>query len=184
MYHDNLFHGARVRLTAPRAEDVHTWARWYEDSEFARLFNGRPAYPRSLNRMQSYVDELLRPADTSFPFAIRLYDDETMIGFVDLDDIHWTHGTAWLGIAIGDPANRRLGYGTEALRLVLNYGFRELNLHRVQLTVFSYNQPAIRLYERLGFVREGVQREALRRDDQRYDVLLYGLLRHEWNDAL
>jgi RimJ/RimL family protein N-acetyltransferase len=66
------------------------------------------------------------------------------------------------------------------MRLALDYAFSELNLHRVQLTVFAYNARAIALYEKLGFVREGVYREFLHRDGVRYDMYLYGLLRREW----
>jgi RimJ/RimL family protein N-acetyltransferase len=106
-----------------------------------------------------------------------------MIGAIDLDSIHWNNGSAWLGIAIGDPVNRGLGYGSEAMHMVLRFAFDELNLHRVQLTVFAYNLHAIRLYERLGFVQEGVWREALHRDGQRWDVLHYALLRHEWRGS-
>lgn len=175
----NLFHGARIRLTAPRAEDAHTWTRWYEDSDFARLFDARPAYPRSLSRMTSFVEDLMRPTD-SYPFAVRLYDSDEMIGFADLDEVSWTNRYAWIAIGIGDPAYRGLGYGREAMTLLIDCAFRELNLHRLQLTVFSYNTPAIRLYERLGFTREGVHREALLRDGERYDMYLYGLLAREW----
>jgi RimJ/RimL family protein N-acetyltransferase len=53
-------------------------------------------------------------------------------------------------------------------------------MHRLNLTVFSYNTRAIRLYERLGFVKEGVQREFLQRDGQRHDMIFYGLLASEW----
>ena len=55
-----------------------------------------------------------------------------------------------------------------------------MNLHRVQLTVFAYNERALALYERLGFQREGVYREFIQRDGVRYDMYLYGLLRREW----
>ncbi|MDZ4763996.1 MAG: GNAT family protein [Chloroflexota bacterium] len=175
----NLFHGARIRLTAPRAEDAHTWARWYEDSDFARLFDSRAAYPRSLARMSGFVDDLMRPTD-SYPFAVRPHDSDEMIGYADIDAVSWTHRHAWVSIAIGDPRYRGLGYGREVMTLVIDYAFRELNLHRLQLTVFSYNAPAIRLYERIGFVREGVHREALLRDGERHDMLLYGLLSREW----
>ena len=71
-------------------------------------------------------------------------------------------------------------YGAEALGLALQFAFQELNLHRVQLTVFSYNQRAIALYEKLGFQREGIFREHLERDGTRFDMYLYGILRPEW----
>jgi RimJ/RimL family protein N-acetyltransferase len=62
----------------------------------------------------------------------------------------------------------------------LRFAFHELNLFRVCLTVFSYNAAAIALYEQLGFTREGTYREHIERDGQRYDMVLYGLLRPEW----
>jgi RimJ/RimL family protein N-acetyltransferase len=182
MNQENLFRGGRIRLTAPRPDDVQTWVRWYEDSSFGRLFDMRPAYPRSVERLHGLLDSMMRSTE-GYPFAIRLHENDALIGHVELDDVQWAHRSAWVSIAIGDPANRGLGYGTEALRLLLDFGFRELNLHRVQLTVFSYNAPAIRLYERLGFVREGAHREALLRDGERYDMYLYGLLAREWQQG-
>jgi RimJ/RimL family protein N-acetyltransferase len=83
-------------------------------------------------------------------------------------------------MGFGDRQNWGKGYGTEAMRLALNFAFNELNLHRVQLSVFDYNERAIALYEKMGFVREGVYREYLQRDGKRYDMYLYGLLRREW----
>lgn len=173
-----LFTGEHIRLTSPRSEDAHTIAHWYEEAEFARLFDSQPAYPRTPNAILRWFDHADRP-QTEFTFVIRpLYTNEA-IGVMMLDDIRWTHRTAWLALGIGEPAYRGRGYGTDAMRLILRYAFGELNLHRVQLTVFSYNAPAIRLYERIGFVREGVYREALLRGGQRHDLLLYGLLEDE-----
>ena len=85
-----------------------------------------------------------------------------------------------MSIGLGDSANWSKGYGNEATRLALGFAFNELNLHRVQLTVFDYNSRAIHLYEKLGFQQEGIYREFLQRDGRRFDMYLYGLLRHEW----
>ena len=180
MLNTPLFQGELIRLTAMRPEDMQMIIRWYEDSEFSRLFESRPAYPRGEKRLQAYFADPESQRDSTYVFAIRaLYSDE-LVGVIDLDSILWTHRVAWLGIGIGDAANRGRGYGREAMRLVLHFAFRELNLHRVQLTVFSYNTGAIRLYESLGFVHEGTQRESLQREGRRYDTLMYGILAHEW----
>jgi len=69
------------------------------------------------------------------------------------------------------------------MTLLLDYAFGELNLHRVQLTVFEYNERAIALYEKLGFRREGVYREFMQREGRRYGMYLYGLLHSEWAPA-
>ena len=66
------------------------------------------------------------------------------------------------------------------MELALAFGFHELNLHRIQLTVFEYNKNAIKLYEKLGFQKEGAYREFIKRDGQVYDMILYGLLKKEW----
>ncbi len=174
-----LFTGARIRLTSPRPEDAHTWARWYEDSEFARLFDSSAAYPRSASAVSGLLDGMNRDR-TSFQFAIRPLDSEDMIGHIEIDGIQWNNRVGWVAIAIGDARYQGQGYGYEAMQLLLRFAFRELNLHRLQLTVFSYNTRAIHLYEKIGFKREGVYREALLRDGQYHHMLLYGLLEREW----
>jgi len=92
-------------------------------------------------------------------------------------------GVAGLSIAIPDSQHQGKGYGMEAMRLLIDFAFYELNLHRLQLTVFDYNTRAVSLYERLGFTLEGRYREFVQRHGQRYDMLLYGLLSHEWRQG-
>ncbi len=175
----NLFSGPRVRLTAVRPEDIKAVTRWYEDSEFSRQYDGTAAYPRSANRFETVLADVNK-SDTAFMFAIRLHHTDDLIGVIDLDSILWASRVCWLAIGIGEAAYRGQGYGSEALGLALRFAFHEINLHRLQLSVFSYNARAIRLYERLGFTREGVLREFLHRDGQRFDVFIYGLLAREW----
>lgn len=183
MADNNLFYGERVRLTALRADDTQTVMGWYDDGDFARMFDSSPAYPRSEQSIRRWLDDAGKSRDNAYAFAIRLLYSDDMIGYIDISDIMWNNRTAWMAIGIGDPAHRGKGYGYEAMLLALRFCFHEINLHRVQLTVFSYNTRGQRLYERLGFQREGVFREALLRDNTRHDMLLYGLLAHEWEAA-
>jgi RimJ/RimL family protein N-acetyltransferase len=175
----NLLHGPRVRLAAMSPDDAREIARWHQDAEFLRLFDARPAYPRGEAELLRWLEDRQKE-DGAFIFAVRPLDSDELIGSVELEGILWPHRHAWLSIAIGNLAWRGQGYGAEALGLALGFAFDELNLHRVQLTVFSYNQVAIALYEKLGFSREGVYREHLRRDGTWHDMYLYGLLRREW----
>jgi RimJ/RimL family protein N-acetyltransferase len=174
-----LLVGPNVRLTALGSDDLPVLERWYQDAEFLRLFDAVPAAPRALCALREWLEERRRARD-SFLFGVRLHDGDELIGVVELDGILWNQQVSWLSIGIGDALRRGHGYGAEALRLALDFAFRELNLHRVQLTVFSYNTAAIALYEKLGFQREGAYREFLHRDGLRYDMYLYGLLRHEY----
>ena len=96
-----------------------------------------------------------------------------------IEDIVWPHRIGWVSIALGPDYHGR-GFGREAMQLLLNYAFNEVNLHRVQLSVFSYNAGAIKLYESLGFTHEGTFREWMQRDGRRHDMHLYGLLASEY----
>jgi RimJ/RimL family protein N-acetyltransferase len=85
-----------------------------------------------------------------------------------------------LELGIGDPNDRRHGFGSEALRLILRYAFAELNLYRLSVMVPEYNPPALSLFTKAGFVEEVRRREALQRDGRYWDALHLGLLREEW----
>jgi len=175
----NLLQGPRIQLTTITQDDLPTIARWHQDAGFARMFDANPAAPKTSGALEPWLEGYAR-SNTGYLFGVRLLDSDELLGFIELDSILWPHRHTWLSIAIGDAANQGKGYGAEALGLALQFAFQELNLHRVQLTVFSYNQRAIALYEKLGFRREGVFREHIERDGARYDMYLYGMLRPEW----
>jgi len=146
-----LLVGPRLRLAALAETDLPALARWHQDAEFLRLFDATPAAPRPASALRQWLEDRHKAQDT-FVFGVRLHDGDELIGMVELDGILWTHQVGWVSIGIGAPDRRGQGYGAEALGLAIDFAFRELNLRRLQLTVFSYNTPAIALYERLGFV--------------------------------
>lgn len=145
MLERNILRGKSIRLTAVEKEDLATIGRWYEDAGFARLFDATPAAPKSASQLAQWLEEAQKD-NSGFLFAIRPADQETLLGYVELDGILWTNGSAWLGLGLGERQNWGQGYGTEAMQLTLRFAFDELNLHRVQLSVFAYNERAIALY--------------------------------------
>ena len=177
----NLLRGEQVRLTAPTAADLPAITRWWADADFLRLYNTAPAAPRNEDQLSRRFD-LSQTSNETFLFAIRPLDEDTLLGLLEFDGVDWSNRTTFVSIGIGQAEHRGQGYGADAMRVGLRFAFHELNLHRVCLTVFSYNAPAIALYERLGFAREGVYREHIERDGQRHDMILYGLLRREWEE--
>lgn len=179
MLESNMLESAHIRLTALEKEDLETIALWYEDTAFGRHFDAAAAYPRSLDQWAKWLEEQQKDRD-NYIFAIRHIGEKRLLGYAQLDGILWTHQNCWLGLGLGDRQDWGKGYGRQAMELILKFAFDELNLHRIQLTVFSYNKRAISLYEGLGFTREGTYREFLQRDGQRYDMILFGLLRDEW----
>lgn len=181
MIKSGLLMGNKVRLAAINEEDIDTIASWYADSDFLRFFDKIPAYPKSSQELMHWIRES-QACNKCYPFAIRSIVEDKIVGYIELSNIQWWNGVANLGIGIGETKHRGSGYGKEAIKLLLDFAFEELNLHRVQLNVFSYNLGAISLYEKLGFKREGAYREFIHRDGQRWDMYLYGILRQEWSN--
>ncbi len=179
----NILQGPRIRLTAVAKTDLPTISVWYEDTAYSRMFDATPAVPKSQAQLEQWLEGVYKAKD-SFLFAVRPLDEETLLGYIELDTILWAHQNCWLGIGLGNREHWGQGYGRESMELALNFVFRELNLYRVQLTVFSYNERALKLYDKLGFKREGVFREFIQRDGGRHDMILFGLLRQEWAERL
>jgi len=175
----NLLRGEKVRLSAMHHADLATVARWYEDDTFLRLYDALPAHPKTEAELTTWL-EAARKADNHVLFAVRLLGGDELVGFVEFDGILWTHGVSGVGACIGDVTERGPAYGREALSLALDFAFDELNLHHVVATVFPYNAGSMALVENLGFKREGNLRQHIHRNGRRYDMFLYGLLRHEW----
>lgn len=178
----DLFTGKRTRLVAFDPDKMgELAARWSRDSEFYQLFDSDPTLPRNAKRAQEHFRERAekdRPG--SFPFLVQSLHDERIIGEGGLFDAFEPHRNAWLAIGIGERELWGKGYGTDAVHILLRFGFEELNLHRINLGTFGYNTRALRAYEKIGFAHEGARRGALRRDNKRWDDYFMGILKSEW----
>jgi RimJ/RimL family protein N-acetyltransferase len=177
---EDLYTGTLVRLKVLNpATASEAIARWELDSEYHRLDDSDPAFPPSAKRVREKAETAEPPGD-SFTFAIHTLADDRLIGIIGVEVTRWVNGDAYAGIGIGERDVWGKGNGTDAMRVMLRYTFRELNLHRVSLTVFEYNPRAIRSYEKAGFVVEGRLRGWLNREGRRWDMIHMGILREEW----
>ena len=103
-----------------------------------------------------------------------------LVGDIQLANINWRDRTATVGLSIARQADRGKGYGTDATKTILRYGFEHLGLHRVTAVIAEHNGGAQRILEKCGFVQEGREREAIYNSGRRWDRLTYGLLRPEF----
>lgn len=175
----DLLKGSNIVLTAFKEEHLPYLEKWYNDIFFLRNFDIIPAFPKNRTELEHIVKKINKSSD-KFIFTLNLTKQNKIIGITGFENILWNNGTATIYIGIGDENFRGCGIGKEALYLTMEFGFEELNFHRIQLTVLSYNTSAIKLYEKLGFKKEGTYREFIHRDGIRYDMYLYGMLRSEW----
>ncbi|MFN8419314.1 MAG: GNAT family protein [Anaerolineae bacterium] len=176
---DNLFIGKLVKLTGPKTGDNDIIVNWGNRADYQRLLSMDPARPYTIESLQEDDKRARERAENNYGFRIRTVADDKLIGFGDLH-VEWSLQLCWLGIGIGDPEYWGKGYGSEAVTLMVNYAFRELNLFKVCLGVFEYNTRAYAAYLKVGFVEEGRQRQQLLRDSRRWDMILMGILRPEW----
>ncbi len=179
----NILRGTLVRLSVEEpqtmAEAINHWDR---DSEFRRLLDADADNQYSVKKLTEFCQkEQVDTAPSSYTFGIYTLENDRLIGFTSLEGDIFPHGEAFVGIGIGERDFWGKGYGTDAMQVILRFGFQELNLRRVALDTFEYNPRAIRSYEKVGFVHEGRAREFLYREGRRWDLIFMGILREEWS---
>jgi RimJ/RimL family protein N-acetyltransferase len=172
--------GERIELRRHARENYRLYGEWYGDPEIWRLTSwaAAPLGPSAVERL--FEDRELSGTDDSF--AIHLKDVEDPIGVISLMNISEANDSAELSVILGHPEDRHHGYGAEAIATIIRYGFEELGLNRVGLSVFEFNEEAISTYEKVGFSEEGRLRQALKRDGIFHDAILMSVLRSEWRE--
>jgi RimJ/RimL family protein N-acetyltransferase len=172
--------GERVRLRAIERSDIPTFVRWFNDPEVRHTLD--MFAPMSTAAEERWFERRLE-AENEYLFSIEGWVEGRWIhlGNIGLHRVDWKNRGAILGIVLGEKDQWDRGFGTEAVRLMLGFAFRELSLHRVQLDVFAFNPRAIRCYEKAGFRHEGTLRDAFFRDGVFHDVHRMAVLETEFD---
>lgn len=170
--------GERVELRPPDRADYDLYARWYGDEEIWHLTSwaARPMTASSVKRLFENRER----SESSVSFAIHPRGKDAPVGVVSLTNISKANASADMSIIVGDPGERARGYGADAINTILGHAFDDLGLHRVGLSVFEFNEPAIATYEKLGFREEGRLRGAIERGGSFHDAILMSILAPEW----
>ena len=168
----------KVRLRAFREDDLKNSVAWLNNSAVTRyLLHMRPW---SLIEEKAWIERVMKNEDPSaVTFVVETTDGE-YVGSTGLMQIDRRNRSAEAGIVIGRPEEWGRGLGTDAMRGLLRHAFEELNLHRVSLRVYTFNERAMKSYAKLGFVEEGRLRQAMFRHGAWHDVVLMAILADEW----
>lgn len=171
--------GERIYLREVRAADVNAAYRsWLNDAEVNQYLETR-FVPRSIENITAYVRDLDGRPESVF-LAICLEATGVHIGNIKVGPINWIHRFADVSLFIGEKSQWGRGLGSEAIALVTQFAFDELNLNRLQAGCYSSNLGSSRAFEKCGFRREGVLRKKRFRRGTYEDELILGLLREEW----
>ncbi len=178
-----MLFGERTRLRRVEREDLPRAVSWMNDPAVRE--NLLLVYPLSLHDEHEWFEAMLKREPATQPFIVEApaeaggADAWSPIGSIGFQDVSWRTRSAELGIVLGDRSVWGKGYGTDAARTLLRWGFDELNFNRVWLRVYDDNVRAIRSYDKLGFQVEGRLRQDRFHQSRYSDTLIMGLLRHE-----
>ncbi len=170
--------GDRMYLSPMCVSDAGIYTKWMNDKDVTENLGG-------MAKIVTYKDEKdwIIKNNNGYNFAMILRDGDRLLGNVSLMDVNLINRTASLGIFIGEKEDRNKGYGKEAIKLILNYGFNSLNLNNIMLKVYSFNERAINTYEKVGFKKFGVRKACYYRDGIVYDEVYMEILKDEFNET-
>jgi RimJ/RimL family protein N-acetyltransferase len=172
----NMLQGSNVFLRKLEHDDLTRCLLWINDPE---MFITMGVWgPRSKNEQDSWY-KALEGSKTNIVFALCLKEGDSHIGNVSLFDIDYRSRNAGLTVMIPDRAHQGCGYGREAIKILCTFAFEYLNLHKLYCK--TDNPYAAKMYEKIGFVKEGILRKHTFRYGKYVDKILYGILAEDFN---
>lgn len=175
-----MLRGKKIDLRPVARADIKYFLKWYNDPELIRYLS--MYLPMNEICEEKWIEAIANSKNSVF-FVIEAVDNRRQkkpIGSCSITNIDWKDRCGEFGIAIGETNYWNDGYGTEAGRLLRDYGFLQLNLHCISSAVYEFNGRSRAMHEKLGFREEGCRLKIIYKDGQYWDKILFGLLREEW----
>jgi RimJ/RimL family protein N-acetyltransferase len=176
-----MYQGKLIRLRRLSEQDVSSFLPFWNNYQL-RQYLPTPL-PSSEEDLSKFIENANNnfAARKGFTFGIEALDSGKLVGIVNLVNISWIGHNGEIGsLAIFDPEVWGKGYGSDAMKVILDMAFSVLNLYNVYLYVAGFNNRAIAFYEKLGFTKQGRIREMAYRNGVRYDVIVMDILRSEF----
>lgn len=169
----------RIYLSPLTIEDAEMYTKWMNDR---KVTDGIASTSRLTNSIteKAWVEKIMESGE--YTFGIVLKENDELIGNCGIMDFNPIKGTGTLGIFIGEEENRNKGYGSEALEMLLNYGFNQLRCHNIDLGVFSFNERAINCYKKIGFKEYGRRKECYFLDGKWHDEIKMEILETDYRN--
>jgi RimJ/RimL family protein N-acetyltransferase len=176
-----MLKGKSVLLRPVKRSDISYFLKWFNDPEVIQYLE--LYLPMTEMSEEKFIEELgTTRARSIVLFVIEAIEGASTkpIGNCSLNEVDSKEHKAIFGMVIGEKDYWSKGYGVEAARLLINYGFEQLNLHRISSAAFAFNERSIKLHRKVGFREEGRLRQAMFKNGQYHDEVQFGILREEW----
>lgn len=174
--------GNRITLREYQLEDLPQIREWVNDYEITNNLHDVFLFPNTVHETETFLKMMIEGKSGSKGFIISDKDTLSYIGQIDLHQIDYKNSNAVLGIVIGKKDYLGKGYGSEAIAILQKFVFKTLNLNRLELTVYEYNERAYHCYLKCGFKEEGKMRKKLFRDGRYWDVVMMSILKEEYEE--
>ena len=172
--------GKLIYLRPLLREDINQkYLSWVNDSEVTKYMEVG-TFPTTLESLNTYYDKMTKSSNQII-LAIIVKSEQDLdmhIGNVTLNNINWVHRNAELGIMIGDSEYQNKECNAETIKLMVNYAFGKLNLHKIWTSVHSENRKAIDVYSGLGFIIEATLLQEFYLDGCYYNRTILGIISH------
>ena len=166
-----------IKLRPLKKNDTQLLYDWINNRQL--VLNNNSYFPTSEKDHEKWIENMMIKRSDLVIFAIEDTVTNKSIGICKLININWIHSSAELQICLGDESLCGKGNGTKAVKLLCQFGFNDLNLHRIYIQAFQNNKRAIRSYEKCGFLKEGILKEAAFIDGKRIDVISMAILKNK-----
>lgn len=175
-----MYIGEKIKLREYKKEDLIFAQQYVNDPEIKGLLHPGIPFLYTFEDEQKWYDTLSATNDT-YSFAIETIEDKKYIGGCGINSVDWKNSFVEVGIFIGDNNYWSKGYGTDAMKTLIEFIFNQMNINKIKLKVFSFNERAIKSYKKCGFEKEGVLRQEIFRNGKYHDEIVMGILREEYN---
>ena len=173
-----ILQGEAITLRPLSNNDAEVIFASFSDTEVTYLTGTYQTF--TLDQVKTHYSQIV-DANDRVDYAITSKEDSSVVlGEVVLNDINWHNHSANFRIALLYKELFGKGYGTQATQLILKYGFEDLNLHRIELEVYDFNTRAIHVYEKVGFIREGIKRDTLFWQGSYHNAIIMSMLRPDY----
>jgi RimJ/RimL family protein N-acetyltransferase len=167
--------GEHVILRAFERDDAERCYRWMNDPNIVRTLKTR--YPIAFQNEVEWLDRAMNPSVNERHFAIERRDDRTHVGNASIHDIDWVSRTGWFGLFVGEPTAWNRGFGSDAIQTLVRFAFDEMNLIKLRINVFEYNERAKHVLLGHGFVEEGKLARDFYREGSYHDIVILSRFR-------
>jgi RimJ/RimL family protein N-acetyltransferase len=176
-----MLKGEKIILRPIIKTDISLFLKWFNNPELLQYIS--LYLPMTEIEEEEWIKTIAQNPKNNVIFIIEAIENSNKIpiGDIGLFHINTKDQNCVFGIAIGEKDYWSKGYGTDASKLIIDYGFKQLNLYSISSSAIEYNERSIRLHKKLGFKEEGRRRKRHFKNGQFWDEIIYGLLKEEWN---